>query len=164
MAEFDGEDPRRPARGKTSGAAFRGSSGRVRRRGGRGRTCGALGGVGEARGGWWPRRTASVATAVFGFGRERKSRGAGPRGRVRGVRGGCVASREGTRGGGGSQAGRRWPGRVAARAGRVPVLLAEEEGDRGGRRRWAGPAGGAGQLGRLQVSGPGSLSLSLSFF
>ena len=45
---------------------------------------------------------------------------------------GCVASREATRGGGGSQAGRRWPGRVAARAGRVPVLLAEEEGDRGG--------------------------------
>ena len=63
-----------------------------------------------------------------------------------------------------AEAGRRWPGRVAARAGRVPVLLAEEEGDRGGRRRWAGPAGGAGQLGRLQVSGPGSLSLSLSFF
>ena len=59
-----------------------------------------------------------------------------------------------------AEAGRRWPGRVAARAGRVPVLLAEEEGDRGGRRRWAGPAGGAGQLGRLQVSGPGSLSLS----
>ena len=25
---------------------------------------------------------------------------------------------------------RRWPGRVAARAGRVPVLLAKEEGDR----------------------------------
>ena len=44
---------------------------------------------------------------------------------------GCVASREATRGGGGSQAGRRWPGRVAARAGRVPVLLAREEGDRG---------------------------------
>ena len=66
MAEFDEEDPRRPVRGKTSGAAFRGSSGRVRRRGGRGRTCGALGGVGEARGGWWPRRTASVATAPFG--------------------------------------------------------------------------------------------------
>ena len=56
-----------------------------------------------------------------------------------------------------AEAGRRWPGRV-------PVLLAEEEGDRGGRRRWAGPAGGAGQLGRLQVSGPGSPSLSLSFF
>ena len=31
-------------------------------------------------------------------------------------------------------------------------------------RRWAGPAGGAGQLGRLQVSGPGSLSLSLFLF
>ena len=66
-------------------------------------------------------------------------------------------------GGGGSQAGRRWPGRVAARAGRVPVLLAEEEGDRGGRRRWAGPAGGAGQLGRLQVSGPGRLLFFLFF-
>ena len=52
---------------------------------------------------------------------------------------------------------------MAARAGRVPVLLAEEEGDRGGRRRWAGPAGGAGQLGRLQVSGPGNSLLSLSF-
>ena len=39
----------------------------------------------------------------------------------------------------------------------------EEEGDRGGRRRWAGPAGGAGQLGRLQVSGPGGL-LSFIFF
>ena len=62
-----------------------------------------------------------------------------------------------------AEAWRRWPGRVAARAGRVPVLLAEEEGDRGGRRRWAGPAGGAGQLGRLQVSGPGSSLLSLSF-
>jgi len=37
-----------------------------------------------------------------------------------------------------AEAGRRWPGRVAARAGRVPVLLAEEEGDRGG-------AGGLGQ-------------------
>ena len=67
--------------------------------------------------------------------------------RVREGARGCVASREATRGGGGSQAGRRWPGRVAARAGRVPVLLAEEEGDRGGRRRWAGPAGGAGPAG-----------------
>ena len=62
-----------------------------------------------------------------------------------------------------AEAGRRWPGRVAARAGRVPVLLAEEEGDRGGRRRWAGPAGGAGQLGRLQVSGPGRLLFFLFF-
>ena len=41
---------------------------------------------------------------------------------------------------------RRWPGRVAARAGRVPVLLAEEEGDRGGgvEMGWA-----AQELGRL---------------
>ena len=44
------------------------------------------------------------------------------------------------------------------------VLLAEEEGDRGGRRRWARPAGGAGQLGRLQVSGPGRLLFFLFFF
>ena len=87
---------------------------------------------------------------------EEEEGGSREEGEVRGA-GGCVASREGTRGGGGSQAGRRWPGRVAARAGRVPVLLAEEEGDRGGRRQWAGPAGGAGQLGRLQVSGPGGL-------
>ena len=42
-----------------------------------------------------------------------------------------------------AEAGRRWPGRVAARAGRVPVLLAEEEGDRGvAVAGWA--AGGAG--------------------
>ena len=52
---------------------------------------------------------------------------------------------------------------MAARAGRVPVLLAEEEGDSGGRWRWAGPAGGAGQLGRLQVSGPGRLLFFLFF-
>ena len=99
--------------------------------------------------------------------REReRAEGIGTEGEIREserVRGGRVASREGTRGGGGSQAGRRWPGRVAARAGRVPVLLAEEEGDRGGRRRWAGPAGGAGQLGRLQVSGPGRLLFFLFF-
>ena len=45
-----------------------------------------------------------------------------------------------------AEAGRRWPGRVAARAGRVPVLLAEEEGDRGGSGGGlgrAGPVGGA---------------------
>ena len=58
-----------------------------------------------------------------------------------------------------AEAGRRWPGRVAARAGRVPVLLAEEEGDRGGAGGLGRPGGG--ELGRLQVSGPGSLSLSL---
>ena len=41
---------------------------------------------------------------------------------------------------------RRWPGRVAARAGRVPVLLAEEEGDSGvAVAGWAaGEAGPAG--------------------
>ena len=41
-----------------------------------------------------------------------------------------------------AEAGRRWPGRVAARAGRVPVLLAEEEEDKGG-------GGGLGRLGKL---------------
>ena len=73
-----------------------------------------------------------------------RGREQGGKGADEGVPGGCRGVAGGTRGGGGSQAGRRWPGRVAARAGRVPVLLAEEEGDRGGRRRWAGPAGGAG--------------------
>ena len=68
-------------------------------------------------------------------------------GNARGVQ---AVEEAGEQGGGGARGG------VA-----VSVLLAEEEGDRGGRRRWAGPAGGAGQLGRLQVSGPGSLSLSL---
>ena len=75
---------------------------------------------------------------------------------------GCVASRKATRGGGGSQAGRRWPGRVAARAGRVPVLLAEEEGDRGGGGGLGRPDG-AGPGKWRQVSGPGGL-LSLSLF
>ena len=42
---------------------------------------------------------------------------------------------------GGGRRSRRWPGRVAARAGRVPVLLAKEEGDRG-----VAVAGWAGQL------------------
>ena len=65
----------------------------------------------------------------------------------------------GTRGGGGSQAGRRWPGRVAARAGRVPVLLAEEEGDRGGAGGLGRPGGG--ELGRLEA--PGKLGFSLLF-
>ena len=52
--------------GENVGTVLRGFSGHVSRRGGRGRHCGALGGVGEARGGWWPRRTALVATAPFG--------------------------------------------------------------------------------------------------
>ena len=93
--------------------------------------------------------------------REREQRGIGTEGeireseRVRGaawrLQGVVEASREA--GGGRS---RRWPGRVAARAGRVPVLLAEEEGDR---------EGGGGGLGRWrswarqvsQVSGWASL-------
>ena len=57
-------------------------------------------------------------------------------------RGGCVALRETSRGGGGSHAGRRWPGRVAARAGRVPVLLAG--------RKTTGEGGGGG----LGLAGP----------
>ena len=72
-------------------------------------------------------------------------------GEVRGA-GGCVASREGTRGGGGSQAGRRWPGRVAARAGRVPVLLAgRKTTGEGVEMGWAGWAGWWAP-GGLQVS------------
>ena len=68
-----------------------------------------------------------------------------------------MALRETSRGGGGSQAGRRWPGRVAARAGRVPVLLAEEEGDRGEvEMGWAV----LGQVSGRQVT---SFSLSLLF-
>ena len=63
---IDGERRRGRSLEMMTMAAARGPSGRVRRRGGRGRHCGALGGVGEARGGWWPRRTASVATAPFG--------------------------------------------------------------------------------------------------
>ena len=49
-----------------------------------------------------------------------------------GVQGVALASSRRDEGKPGRLGGRRWPGRVAARAGRVPVLLAEEEGDRGG--------------------------------
>ena len=70
---IDGEDPRRPARGKTSGAAFRGSSGRVRRRGGRGRTGGARGRVREASGWLRPRERWSAATGSV---RSREGEGA----------------------------------------------------------------------------------------
>ena len=59
---------------------------------------------------------------------------------------GCVASLERPGGKQEVAGSRRWPGRVAARAGRVPVLLAEEEGDRGVTvAGWA--AGGAGPAG-----------------
>ena len=98
-------------------AAARGPSGRVRRRGGRGRNSGALGGVGEARRWLWPRERWSAATASIRS-REAKQRSEGDggpesEGEVRGGRGlrGVVG---GTREGGGSQAGRRWPPRPRA--------------------------------------------------
>ena len=52
---------------------------------------------------------------------------------------------------------------MAARAGRVPVLLAEEEGDRGGvEMGWAaGGAGPGGPRGERQVSFLSSLLLFL---
>ena len=68
--------------GKTSGVAFRGSSGRVTRRGGRGRTGGASWGVGEARGGRWPWVRRRWRRAPLGGVRERKTEeGMGSRGR-----------------------------------------------------------------------------------
>ena len=87
------------------------------------------------------RRRFPVCSGVVG---ESDRGGVGDEGECEGVLGGGVELRETSRGGGGSQAGRRWPGRVAARAGRVPVLLAEEEGDRGGGVAVAGWAGWAG--------------------
>ena len=60
-----------------------------------------------------------------------------------------------------AEAGRRWPGRVAARAGRVPVLLAEEEGDRGGAGGLGRPGG---ELGRLVAPGKWPRWPSLSYF
>ena len=55
---------------------------------------------------------------------------------------------------------RRWPRPL----GRAPRLgpSGEEEDDRGGGRRWAGPLGELGQVSGRQVGGPGGL-LSLSF-
>ena len=86
----------------------------------------------------WPRWFSSAATAAFGFGRERKSREAGPRGRVRGVRGGGVAS-PGVEEGGreAATAKQEVAGALRARATPRLCLLAEEEEDKGG--RWAGP-------------------------
>ena len=78
-----------------------------------------------------------------------------------GVQGVALASSRRDEGKPGRLGGRRWPGRVAARAGRVPVLLAEEEGDRGGSGGGLGRtgAGPAGLRGERQVS-PGGFSLS----
>ena len=80
-----------------------------------------------------------------GYGKRRRRRLSGGSGkRVRGGREGAASEGEVRGGRGGAWrhrgveeepsrlGGRRWPGRVAARAWRVPVLLAEEEGDRGG--------------------------------
>ena len=100
--------------------------------------------------------------------RERGSRGEiQGRGRERGGPGGSGRRRGDDarrRGGQAMQTSRVVAWRARARA-PCPssAYWREEEGDRGGRRRWAGPAGGAGQLGRLQVSGPGGL-LSFIFF
>ena len=67
------------------------------------------------------RRRFPVCSGVVG---ESDRGGVGDEGECEGVPVGGVELRETSRGGGGSQAGRRWPGRVAARAGLVPVLLA----------------------------------------
>ena len=66
--------------GKSVGAVLRGISGRVSRRRGQGRHCGARERVGEERGWRWPRGSSSAATAAFGRLRERKQRRGGPRG------------------------------------------------------------------------------------
>ena len=71
---------------------------------------------------------------------------------MRAVRGSCVASsgasRESGEAGGGQQGG-RWRARVPASVGHTPVLLAEEEGDRGGGQvGWA-----ASWLGRPAAAG-----------
>ena len=100
----------------------------------------------------------ATSAAALGHGGKQRSEGEGgpeSEGEVRGGRG-LRGVAGGTRGGGGSQAGRRWPGRVAARAGRVPVLLAEEEGDRGGSGGGLGRQLELGQVSGRQVS-PSSL-------
>ena len=138
--------------GKTSGVAFRGSSGRVTRRGGRGRTGGASWGVGEARGGRWPWVRRRWRRAPLGGVRERETEeGMGSRGRegrcrgrgrLRGVARGSGRKQEVARGG-----SRRWP-RQHRRAPRLASARPPGRGGRGQRRRrWAGPAGG--ELGRL---------------
>ena len=81
--------------------------------------------------------------------REKEQRGGASRKSERGPRG-LLASREGTRGGGGSQAGRRWPGRVAARAGRVPASFWRGKKTTGGVAvaGWASGRSWAGQVSR----------------
>ena len=60
---------------------------------------------------------------------EERNEGEGESERVQGV---TLASPRRDEGEPGRLGGRRWPGRVRARVGRTCVLLAEEEGDRGG--------------------------------
>ena len=69
-----------------------------------------------------------------------------------------------SRRGGGSQAGRRWPGHVAARA--TEQLRGEgEEDDRGRSGGGLGRLEELGQVSGRQVGGPGGLlSLSISVF
>ena len=142
-------------------AALQRVRGVVACRGGRGRRDGARKHSEGSRGRRWPRRYGGAAAAALGRVRERKQRReTRERERARGSRGsgwrrGDDAQR---RGGQAMQTSRVVAWRARARA-PCPssAYWREEEGDRGGRRRWAGPAGGAGQLGRLQVSGPGGL-------
>ena len=73
-------------------------------------------------------------------------RGEGSWGRVRGVRGlhgVSVASSRSTGEEPGRQGGSRWPGRVAARTGRVPLSSWREEGD-----DWRWPVSLVGLLGQ----------------
>ena len=76
------------------------------------------------------------------WGRERDPGGSEGEGESEEGPGDVVALRETSRGGGGSQAGRRWPGRVATRAGRVPVSFWRGRKTTGG----VAVAGWAGQL------------------
>ena len=105
--------------GKSVGTALRGFSGRVSRRGGRGRHCGAQEHVGEERGWRWPRGSLSVAAAPFGPGEREGTE----------ERWGRGSEREGSRGRGGAeekargvvvasvtQAGREVRGAAGARA------------------------------------------------
>ena len=87
------------------------------------------------------RRLRSVA------GGETEERGGGrSRGRGRSERGsGLHGVAGGTREGGGSQAGRRWPSATAVLATELLRALAREEDRRRG-ARWAGPLGELGQV------------------
>ena len=150
---IDGEDPRRPARGKTSGAAFRGSSGRVRRRGGRGRTGGARERVGEERGWRWPRGQRGSATVALGRLCARgtgKGRGDGRgRGGSRGS-GQCREDDARHRGVQAMQTSRVVAWRAQARAScPSSAYWREEEGDREEEVGWACQLGRQVGLGRV---------------